>query len=303
LDRIQIVAAKPDEALPVEFIYDGKAPDPNTAEICPNQAKALEDGSCGTCPNREASTHVCAMRFWGLSKVIERHIFGKKKPGSEGKDEVTAKASPSLDRDRIKRPTTRLFASSQRAENFTGGADALRDIVQRLERSTKPPGKAFAASKWAEWCVFVKQSTPSLCVLLPHIDVDNGNDVIEIGTKAFLTNAQIDEDVVGTNHPVIVFLLGCETAAPELRLASFVASFRHAGADVVIGTLTPVLGRHAAPVANALIEQLDQFWDGSRPAVTVGDALTNVRRKFMADGLPVGLTLVAFGDADWLVGG
>jgi hypothetical protein len=72
---------------------------------------------------------------------------------------------------------------------------------------------------------------------------------------------------------------------------------------VVIGTLTPILGRHAAPVANALIEQLDQFWDGGRPAVTIGDALTNVRRKFMADGLPVGLTLVAFGDADWLVGG
>jgi hypothetical protein len=301
-DRIQIVAAKPDEALPVEFIYDGKAPDPNTAEICPNQAKALDDGSCGTCPHHEADTYVCAMRFWGLSKVIERHIFGKKKPSFEGKDDVTATAAPSLDRDRIKRPTRRLFASSQRAENFTGGPDALRDIVQRLERSTKPAGKAFAASKWTEWCVFVKQSTPSLCVLLPHIDVDKGNDVIEIGTRDLRTNAQIDEDFVGTNHPVIVFLLGCETAAPELRLASFVASFRDAGAEVVIGTLTPILGRHAAPVANALIEQLDRFWDGGRSAVTIGDALTNVRRKFMADGLPVGLTLVAFGDADWLLG-
>jgi hypothetical protein len=300
-DRIQVVAAKPDEVLPVEFIYDGKAPDPKTAEICPNQAKALDDGSCGTCPNSEASSHVCAVRFWGVRKVIERHIFGKKRPSTEGKDEVTAKA-PSLDRDRIKRPATRLFASSQRAENFTGGPVALSELVQRLKGSTKPAGEAFSASKWAQWRAFVRQSSPSLCVLLPHTDVDNENDVIEIGTKDFLTNAQIDEDVVGTNHPVIVILLGCETARPELRLASFVASFRHAGADVVIGTLTPILGRHAAPVANALIEQLDQFWDGSCRVTTIGDALKNVRRTFMSAGLPIGLTLVAFGDADWLIG-
>ncbi len=300
-DRIQVVAAKPDEALPVEFIYDGKAPDPKTAQVCPNQARALNSGSCQACPNREASTHVCAVRFWGLSKVIERHIFGKTKPGSEGKDEITARG-PSPDRERIKRPSTRLFASSQRAGNFPGGADALRELIQHLELSTKPAGKSCAASKWDQWRAFVQQSTPSLCVLLPHTDVDDGNDVIEIGSGDLLTNAQIDEDVVGTNHPVVVILLGCETARPELKLASFVASFRHAGADVVIGTLTPVLGRHAAPIASALIEQLDQLWLGGGRVTTIGDALTNVRRAFMSKGLPIGLTLVAFGDADWLVG-
>jgi hypothetical protein len=36
--------------------------------------------------------------------------------------------------------------------------------------------------------------------------------------------------------------------------------------------------------------------------VTLADAMAETRRAFMRAGLPVGLALVAFGDADWLLG-
>jgi len=140
-------------------------------------------------------------------------------------------------------------------------------------------------------------------VLLPHTDVGQYGEILQIGEADALTNAQIDPSLVGNKPPVIVILLGCETASAKVRYANFVARFRKANASVVIGTLTPVLGRHAAPVAEALVERLDKYWDEAFRATTVGDAMAEVRRQFMAKGLPIGLAVVAFGDADWVVGG
>jgi hypothetical protein len=62
-----------------------------------------------------------------------------------------------------------------------------------------------------------------------------------------------------------------------------------------------LLGRHAVPIADALVARLDKFWSEPRPT-TIGDAIAEVRRSLMAEGLPAALTLVAFGDADWLLG-
>jgi hypothetical protein len=101
---------------------------------------------------------------------------------------------------------------------------------------------------------------------------------------------------------VIVLLLGCETAAARVRYANFIARFRHAKASIVVGTIMPVKGRHAAPMAAALIELLDQCWREPFKVATMGDVMAQARRRFMAQGLPAGLALVAFGDADWLLG-
>ncbi|MEY9120622.1 hypothetical protein [Bradyrhizobium yuanmingense] len=78
-ERLQIVSANPDEALPIEFVYEGRAPDDGVS-VCPNQADRLDAGSCGSCPHRNGSEHVCALRFWGISKVVERHLYDRRAP-------------------------------------------------------------------------------------------------------------------------------------------------------------------------------------------------------------------------------
>ncbi len=292
-ERIQIVSANPDEFLPLEFIYDGPAPDPRKAAACPNQPDALVRGHCGTCPNRQSRHHVCPTRFWGLRKVIERHLYDGKceTPGSQ----ILTNA-PASDR-RIGPPLVRLFASSDRANKHPNGDRAIAGLQGAMGQD-----KVVCAADWDGWRDCIAEKAPALLVLLPHTGRDEYGEYLEIGTDEKLTNAQIGRDIVGESPPVIVLLLGCETARADVPYASFIGRFRHAEASVVIGTLTPILGRHAAPVAEALVARLEGLWKEPHRAVTIGDAMTAMRRDLLRASLPAGLAVVAFGDADWLLG-
>ncbi|MCP3414239.1 hypothetical protein NLM16_09015 [Bradyrhizobium brasilense] len=297
-ERIQIVSANPDEALPIEFIYEGYAPDDGVS-VCPNQRDRLDTGSCGSCRHRSGSEHVCALRFWGISKVIERHVYDRRAP--ERGNFVTM--TEPTGRNRIEQPTIRMFASSIRARQFTGAQQLFATLSPRLAPTLpKSQSVLLFPSDWNDWRHYVDVHRPTLLVLVAHTDLLNNREVLEIGSGECLTNAQIDERIVGDNHPTIVLLLGCETANSDLRMASFVTAFRHAKAAVVIATLTSVLGRHAAPIAVELIEKMDEYWRDPRP-ITVGDAIADLRRCLLKKGLPAGLMITAFGDADWIIGG
>jgi hypothetical protein len=297
-ERLQIVSANPDEALPIEFIYEGYAPDDGVS-VCPNQRDRLDTGSCGGCRHRSGSEHVCALRFWGISKVIERHVYDRRAP--ERGTFVTM--TEPTGRNRIEQPAIRMFASSTRAREFEGAQQLFATFPPRLAPAlAKSRSVLLSPSDWNDWRRHVQADRPTLLVLVAHTDLLNNREVLEIGSGAHLTNAQIDERVVGDNHPTIVLLLGCETANPNLRMASFVTAFRHAKAAVVIATLTSVLGRHAAPIAVELIEKMDEYWRDPRP-ITVGDAIADLRRCLLKKGLPAGLMITAFGDADWIIGG
>jgi hypothetical protein len=80
----------------------------------------------------------------------------------------------------------------------------------------------------------------------------------------------------------------------------FPGLFRRAGAEIVFATLTEVLGRHAAPMAAALAEEIAGAW--RRGPVPAGEVLLRVRRQGLAGGMPAVLAIVAYGDADWLLG-
>ncbi len=297
-ERLQIVSANPDEALPIEFVYEGRAPDDGVS-VCPNQADRLDAGSCGSCPHRKGSEHVCALRFWGTSKVIERHLYDRRAP--ERGTFVTM--TEPTGRNRIEQPAVRMFASSTRAQEFVGAQELFATFPPRLTPALpKSCSVLLSPSDWDDWRRHVQLDRPTLLALVAHTDLLNNREVLEIGSGAHLTNAQIDERIVGDNHPTIVLLLGCETAKPDLRMASFVTAFRHAKAAVVIATLTSVLGRHAAPIAVELIEKMDEYWRDARP-ITVGDAIADLRRSLLKKGLPAGLMITAFGDADWIIGG
>jgi hypothetical protein len=99
-----------------------------------------------------------------------------------------------------------------------------------------------------------------------------------------------------------VLLLGCTTAVPLKSFQSFTVQFGAMGAAVVIGTIAPVLGRHASRTAEALLEELGAI--GRDPVerkrgVPVGEAIRAVRRRLLARGILMSMSLAAYGDSDW----
>ena len=93
----------------------------------------------------------------------------------------------------------------------------------------------------------------------------------------------------------VVLLLGCNTTG-EIPIKSLITKFRLCGASMVLSTLTEILGRHAAPVAEEIISNLKI---AANQGKSLGDTLLFVRRKTLAEGIPMVLSLVAHGDADW----
>ena len=297
--RIQVIASKPEAVLPLELVYEGAAPDRN-APTCPQQPAALASGGCGTCPHRASGTHVCAGRFWGLHKVIERHAFD---PASAPDRDTLHRDATLAGRRELRAPTSSLFARSDRAEATPVGADqvaALLTALGALSSTERVVG-------WDAWRTQVATRKPTLEVLLPHTDVDPdvGQEALEIGSGDLLPQPRIDETIVGATEPpepVVVLLLGCDTAGAGVGFRKFPSQFRHAGAPIVVATLTPVLGRHAADVARRLVGRMAQAWQAEPGRWSIGDLMTGIRRELLAAGFPIGLALVAFGDADWRLG-
>lgn len=291
---LQVVSAKPDAFFPFELAYDFTAPD-EEATLCPAARAALasEDLEAG-CPGKHTAATVCPFGFWALTRVIERHTF---QPADEVTGEFMLRGRPSRDRDRIPLGPA-VFAASDRVDGFAAGS--IDTIVTALRNAT---ASHVRVSTWEEWSAAVAANRPALLVLLPHTVFSDVFESfgLEIGQKARRWSAQIDAAFVPSeDRPVIVALLGCETArAGEVGYERFPGLLRRCGAEVVIATLTEVLGRHAAPVAARLVEELYSYCAAEPHGF--GEVMVRLRRRLLAEGLIMVLTLAAFGDADWLI--
>lgn len=296
--HLQVVSARPDAYFPFEFAYDYPAP-PEDAGLCPDARAALEGpGFPATCPREDHHGVVCPFGFWGISKVIERHAF---QPVAELSRGFLVRGRPDADRDRLPLDGGALLAASERVDAHAAGS--VERLVEALDGPTG--GRLDRVEAWSDWTARVGTSGPAVLVLLPHTVYSDALESfgLEIGTADRIWVGDIDERYIPPQErPVIVALLGCETAAAgDVGYERFPALFRRAGAEVVVGTLTEVLGRHAAPVAGRLVGLL---YEGSRSGKRAfGEVMVEVRRRFLAEGIPMALVLVAFGDADWTVVG
>ena len=73
-----------------------------------------------------------------------------------------------------------------------------------------------------------------------------------------------------------------------------------AGAVIIVSTIATILGRHAGPAAAAIVQEL-KAQEGNTNT-TFGDVMLAVRRRLLADGIPMVLGLTSYGDADWRIG-
>ncbi|WP_219414254.1 hypothetical protein [Pseudonocardia nigra] len=293
---LQIVSAKADAFFPFELAYDFPPPDPNLPlTLCPEARAALtaDDLEAG-CPGAHGPGTVCPLGFWGLTRVIERHAF---QPETQVSGAFLLRGRPTRDRNRIPLGPA-VLAASDKVDDFAAGS--IDRVVTSLKMAGGDPRRV---AVWEDWPAAVA-TRPALLMLLPHTVFHDGHEVfgLEIGSGARRWAAQLIDGFVPQDRPVIVTLLGCETArAGEVGYEFFPGILRRAGAEVVIATLTEVLGRHAAPVAERFVQELYTFCADEPHGI--GEVMVRLRRRLLADGVPMVLALAVFGDADWLVTG
>ncbi|MEA2560710.1 MAG: hypothetical protein QOH06_2214 [Acidobacteriota bacterium] len=290
--RIHITSVRPESFFPAELLYSHRPPSP-TAGLCPHALKALKAGDCtGECPSDKEET-ICPLGFWGLSKVIERHA-GRLE--SHGRGNVELRPEPVGERNLLPISGSALLAASCKASSFK------KDAVTRLLDKLKKRGTAVLATTWDEWEQHIKSEQPRLLVLLPHHDRDDeGEEFLEIGEGERLETDTIWVEMVrrdpGGPNPVVL-LMGCETNLTEISFENPAVVFQDLGAAVVVTTIATILGRHASPATEALVQLLDKMADGKH---TFGDIMLRLRQKLVATSTPMALGLTSYGDADWLL--
>jgi hypothetical protein len=301
---LQIVSLRDSDVLPLELIYDGPSLSSHS-EICPTWQRALQEGSCHHCagggPDGDSPpVRVCPMRFWSMSKVIERRAADVQ----DGRFRVMAERS-------TERPTLRpvgsvLVAGSGRVDE--ADIEGLRDFaVAQLNVSAE------TAANWAEWVDLVRTIHPELLIAMPHNQVaargnssalmvgEPADDAANAPVESELLAGGVSEEYVqlSDDRPgPIVLLLGCNTQYLEGRLSGFAGEFREKGAALTIGTIGQLRADHAPVAAQDLLERIVQ-----PPAnvTKVGELLLTARRQLLGNGMIMALLMVANGDAEWLV--
>lgn len=295
-DRIQIISKEADAYLPIEFIYDRAAPS-STAVLCERCQEALKTRAC-----RESCLHaedpdavICPLAFWGISRVIERHMFNHATDDMEGSEDFGLSSEIDNIRQTLSVRGAVLMAATQRIEAACPGG------ITRLEKKVREclNQDATAASDWSQWVQGVKDHAPSLLLLLVHTDMvaDTTLQRMEIGSEQWLNVAQVNQNHVqsGKSRP-LVLLLGCETGVPEIPFNGFIPQFRRGGAAIVVSAGSKIHALHVLPAVEEFLTLLANETFRGRP---FGDIMREARCALLAAGYPMVLTLSAFGDADW----
>jgi hypothetical protein len=293
--RIQVVEARSGSLIPIEFLYPRLVP-ASKPKLCPHAKKALETGNVTSrCPNHDSDEYVCPVAFWGLSRVIER------RPNMP-----TARSEYELSEPTLERPQLDLFESVALGASARVTAKDLGKNGLSGALSTRIKKSPTIAKAWSDWKKVIKNDSPALLVLLPHSLEDpkiENMAALEIGNDS-IPSSSLDAPYV-MNRDLrkigpVVFLLGCSTGLTDIRLQTFVTAFKQSGASLVLGTLSSINGQHASRFVPLLLDAVGDI-KKKQKRVTFGDALLKVRQQLLAKGNPFALTLIAYGDADWLV--
>jgi hypothetical protein len=282
---VQVIEAVNSTFVPVELFYDGVAPSLD-APVCPEAGTALAQGHCA-CNQSNRGKVICPMAFWGISKHIERR---KNAPGASQSEVRIPKAGPAR-KIQLGRP---LVALSQNVEQ----ADSRRLQTTLATRF----GGIHLADNWTAWTELVSKHQPQLQVLLPHSGVClrmPSQLALEINNDELLYTLIDPSHVSAHKRQPVIFMLGCETGlSSKFPLMNFASKFYAKGALTVLATLSEVRGRYVSRFAEELAaELLTPVPAGA--GQDFASALMTMKRKMLANGNAMGLTLVTYGDVTW----
>jgi len=292
LTHIQVVSARADAVVPIEFFYDYPPPAPDANEVCPGHRDALKTGRCPPdCAGRaDPAAYVCPMGFWGLRKVVERHVYSPALGKPDGA-EVVIQSEPAEGRDRLDLGRCAVLGFSAQVPQ-----DARTPLLALLE--PRFADATLEAATWKAWKETIGKRKPALLVAFPHNEGRRQDLRLEIGGD-FLATLRLPREYVRPEGaaPPLVFLLGCDVAGTAEAFSNHIRYFRQAGAAAVISTTATVFGEHAVTVGAKILARLLRA--GGAEADQLGELILDARREAMLDSLPMALCIVAFGDADW----
>lgn len=297
IERMQLISTVTDY-LPLEFIYD-RTPPKMDAGLCPRYKEALKNGECTVCEylNLPAAEYICPLGFWSLKYVIERHSVKKIDIGAA---DFALQSEPVKGRDKLQLFREILYATASRMDKVQ--KDGSKRVHDELEDASQH--NIVRVYNWDDWAKSIENYDPSLLVLLPHTQKggDHNLPLMEIGDDSWLYDVYLNKVYVKKSDKAIpiLILFGCQTFDWSIPFKNFATQFKQYGAVIVISTLTKILGRHAAPVTETLIKNLV---DASKKGLSLGDAMLQTRRNAFREGIPMALTIVAEGDADWQLTG
>lgn len=276
--------------VPIEFVYDGKSPK-RGAKMCNHSSSFAEQQSCDGCPNSDSVEYVCPLKFWGLSRLIERAPLRAKPDEGLSAHRQTLKCS-------IEHA---LFAKSNNASSFDDGTLVDQNFQSHLSKTCRNP--ISVADNWAEWRDKVTEKNPDLLVAMPHVDKDNYATVLTLGEGEgddYLRSAvEIENADIGPSERVqLIALLGCETSRATQRdvFVNFPDRFYDEGGDMVIATLATIRGADAYPIARDFSELLStKHPNGS---ISYSQLLLSLRRRSLVHSNPAALAVVGYGNAD-----
>ncbi len=291
LERVQLVTQS-DAFFPIEYLFEGTLPGSSQAPLCSESAGCLNAGrAIAGCSIRASGDALCPMGFLGVSAVIERHTWQV----GQAAQVWGGLGGQQLERHRIKDLSNIAFAASDRADDFED-EDVLPHEVVRIAGIEAALG-INSITDWKTWKTSLECSVPSPALLLLLIHLED--KVLYVGANSDLNQGAIDHRHV--RDAQVVIAIGCSTGLGDARGGSLPAILQRNGARVVIAAVTTVLGRHANRVARDLATTLRDAAQAPKSAY-VGTIMSSIRRKLLADGLALGLAVVAFGDADVVLG-
>jgi hypothetical protein len=301
--HVLVAPTRPGAILPVEYLYALEPPD-DDAPMCDRAEEGLRadraqlvDGWCPGCTPTERTEEdqrrtLCLLAFWGVRCAIERR--GSERAGRDT-DSGSRAPEPKEGSESVLHPLRcAIVGTTDRVER--ADAEAMVEAVRA------GVGTLVEAEDWSDWEYYIKRSpTPTMLVLLAHLkhDVLYKTPQLEIGAASTLgidalrlAHVRPTEDA----PPPLALLLGAETALADPGFESFATSLQSMGA-IVVSTIAPIGGHQAAPVAAELVGAIAR----AQRAVPLAELISDVRRRLLADGTPMVLSLVALADTDWSV--
>jgi hypothetical protein len=158
------------------------------------------------------------------------------------------------------------------------------------------------APDWKTWRQHAA-SKPELLVLLAHTDIYRNAPILEIGDLQRLGRQEIIRDISGADgQPQLLLLLGCSAAGVSEDFQPYPERFRDAGVSIVLAPIAPIRGGDAVPIARSIATLLARRLASPNPTA-FGELLPLIRRQLLREGHLGILSIVGFGDGDWLLGG
>jgi hypothetical protein len=292
VQKIQVVCANVSSRMPFEFIYDFPAP-ADDAPVCLKASMALLKGGCELCEekDKDPAEVICPLGFWCMSRVIEWHAF------TEESAQSTQNAPFLLQTTGLAAPSW-LMVMKDPLVGYSSKVTAARpDSILDLEASFKKAGIASPTivTSWDQWKENIARLQPSLEVLLVHTEKKGPRTMIEIGQE-MLSTLNLEGYITDKKSwPAIVLLLGCGTGTSRVPFQSVAAMVEACHAAIIVSTTSDVFGPIASRLAGYFVERLGAL----EKSQSFGEVMLAIRRKALAEGVPMVLCLRSYGDADW----